>query len=820
MNPIKRIALAAFGAFVVWPGTVLALEREHQPNRVAALEPGTGPLVLVKAGRPVATIVIRTNATRTVRYAVKELNEHLELSTGTKLPVAKDGEPVTGPTIQVGATELAERFGLAPRYLALDNWVVTRAGQAVIISGGDGEHEKDAVSNALVPFGTLYAAYEFLERVVGVRWYWPGDLGRVVPQHRDLTVAKVHWSGAPTFDARFCFYGVHDDADLTTRDVWTWWRRMRRGTQGGSPIGMHAFNDWPGRFGKTHPEWFALQRAGHRLTQAGQMGGHVCFSNPDVLTQMIADKRKEFEKNPWQRYTSVMPGDGLDLHVCQCPACQAKIRPERGRGGKHSDWVWSFVNLVARDVRRSHPGRIITCCSYSGYSDVPEGPLEPNVSVTLTIGSSSQHLASSSKARASYLARIEKWAEKTPNVYVWDYWNNPRFSKGTYGAPTIFPHMIQDWLGLERGRVKGRVIELCQYNSEGINITGTPERRSWPDWMFDSLNAYVAFKLMWNLDQDVDAMLAEFYEAFYGPAGPWVRKFYDAMETAYMDPNNKSDGWNYRGVWGQVYPAAFVRETMGYLREAEQVSRGREPYHARAQKTLDGFLPFEATSARWTAALRRKIGNETLPVKAAAAAPTVDGVLSDPCWQTAAVAKEFCDSFNSVDLHAQTEMRFLHDGKTLYVAIRAPLSGLPPRRTLPAGSEDGTIWMADDSCELFFVDGVRKHQFVVGPDDIYTDNFHPDRTAKFTLDMLKWDCDGAIYRATTGENEWTAELAVPLASLELARPTKDKPWRVNFCRNHFYKENGKGVWQRELSTWRPTFGSFHNVERFGTMWLE
>ena len=107
--------------------------------------------------------------------------------------------------------------------------------------------------------------------------------------------------------------------------------------------------------------------------------------------------------------------------------------------------------------------------------------------------------------------------------------------------------------------------------------------------------------------------------------------------------------------------------------------------------------------------------------------------------RTAAVAGNFCDSFNSVDLHAQTQMRFLRDAQNLYVAIRASLSGLPPRRTLPPGSEDDSIWMADDSCELFFVEGDKKYQFVVGPDDIYTDNFHPDRNTPFTKDMMKWD---------------------------------------------------------------------------------
>ena len=143
-----RLTALAVCCLAARPGAVLPTEAPQQPNRVAALEPADGSLVLVRDGNPAATIVIGRNATRTVRYAVQELNEHLELSTSTTLPVVEDGQPVAGPTIQVGATELTERLGLAPRYLAPDSWVVSRAGQALILSGGDSEFDPEPLSSA------------------------------------------------------------------------------------------------------------------------------------------------------------------------------------------------------------------------------------------------------------------------------------------------------------------------------------------------------------------------------------------------------------------------------------------------------------------------------------------------------------------------------------------------------------------------------------------------------------------------------------------------------------------------------------------------
>ena len=65
-----------------------------------------------------------------------------------------------------------------------------------------------------------------------------------------------------------------------------------------------------------------------------------------------------------------------------------------------------------------------------------------------------------------------------------------------------------------------------------------------------------------------------------------------------MDPNNKPDGWNWDTCWLDVYPSDFVERAMGHLREAERITRGQPPFHARAKKTLEGFLPFEAAGKR------------------------------------------------------------------------------------------------------------------------------------------------------------------------------------------------------------------------------
>jgi hypothetical protein len=586
---------------------VLSLDTEagqSAPSAFAAAVPESAkPLPLVSAGKPAATIVIPEKPSSALEYAVKEFNDHLQLSTGAALPVVKDGGAVNGPTIQIGATALSRQLGLAPEFLAPDSWVVRRVGEALILSGGDGDHAVAPLTGygGLQPFGTLYAVYEFLERAVGVRWYWPGDLGRVVPRHADLAVGNVRWQGAPSYDTRFCWYANLRDEGYTDDEVWQWWRRMRWGGVGGSAIANHSFVGWNKLHGAAHPDWFALQRDGQRLndpTLTGGLAGHLCLSNPEVLAQVVAELRDYFDKNPATKYHSVMPGDSDDLFHCQCDKCRAMLRPAEGPSGIHSYAVWTFVNQVAAQLRPSHPDRIVTCCAYSSYAKVPPDVyFEPNVSVSLC---ASQFPAQvwNPAVKSEYAAWIGEWARKSPRVYVWDYWNNPRYGGGTLGAPAVYPHAIQEWFLAERGRVKGHAIELSDIAAGGQSING------WANWMMDSLNVYVAMRLLWNMDQDVDGLLDEYYSSFYGPAGPLLRQFYGALEQAYLDPAGKAGaegGWDFATCWLRTYPAPLVARSMGTLREAEKLTQGQEPYHSRVQKTLEGYLPFETNSQRYSA---------------------------------------------------------------------------------------------------------------------------------------------------------------------------------------------------------------------------
>src|SRR5207237_10254072 len=74
--------------------------------------------------------------------------------------------------------------------------------------------------------------------------------------------------------------------------------------------------------------------------------------------------------------------------------------------------------------------------------------------------------------------------------------------------------------------------DVSHYRNAGILGLNTESRGAIATTF---LNLFVRLQLMWNPDADVDALLAEFYPKFYGPAAAPMAEYWDAIFTAWKD---------------------------------------------------------------------------------------------------------------------------------------------------------------------------------------------------------------------------------------------------------------------------------------------
>ena len=797
-----KICMAEESGLVNIPGAGLG---------IAALTLNKGQLELIKNCEPQFKIVIPINENSIARYAAEEIQTHVKLMTGRTVAITKDNQ-YQGTAIWIGNTAMAQKYGVTPQMIPAENWVIARAGNAIIISGGDkpGVTTSNIISRSTIALGTLSATYEFLERIFGCRWYWPGKLGTVVSKDKNISVDNLFKTGAPQFDCRALFYDISKDPDIPAKDVMIWQRRNRLGGSAPEPIAMHSFRDWPEKFGKDHPEYFALQPDGKRKTN-NETGVHLCMTNPEVIKTAGEWAVNYFQKRPNAKFVSIMPGDCNDLKYCRCPECTKMISAEKGRFGIHSNAVWKFVNQVAAIVAEKCPGKFVKCCAYADYLRRPDFPLLPNVAVTLCY---SPVPRANSEYKKEWRNLINEWRITGAKLYIWEYWNNSRYTRGVYGAPSLFPRQLKEIYLIDSSHVSGRVIELADIDSNGIVI------RSWADWMYDSLNLYIAMKLMWNRDYDVEAELKKFHKDFYGPAAKVMAEFNNLLEIAWYNGEHRlkdENVWDWEVCWTKVYPPKLVDHLMALLRKAVKDTIGKEPYYSRTKKTLECFSVFERNSKMFRSVQTKRENNIAVPK---GTAPKIDGIVNDNEWKNATIITNFCDSYNVYKVKSKTVIKLRHDGKFLYIGVVADIPKSNENiMKCPAtlGKRDAYLWDYE-SVEFFFCGKDKQsYQFILAPDNALFDAAWTNNSN--LTSAIKWNSKKIKFATKFAPNCWSGEIAIPIAELKFANPLGKNKFRSNFARNHRYKD-AKSAMHWEQSMWLPTFGSFNNVERYGTLELK
>jgi hypothetical protein len=183
-------------------------------------------------------------------------------------------------------------------------------------------------------------------------------------------------------------------------------------------------------------------------------------------------------------------------------------------------------------------------------------------------------------------------------------------------------------------------------------------------------------------------------------------------------------------------------------------------------------------------------------------APSLDGALSDPCWQKA-LKVDFVDNYTGKAPNAATAGYICYDDKNLYIAFdcKEPFMN---RIKANVTERDGEIWN-DDCVEVFIDPGASRKNY-----------YHFMLNSKNV--QFKEKCSsmgkekgwaGAWQSATALQPDgWMAETKIPLSNFTLA-PDTGSVWGINLCRDR--------KTEPEVTAWAPTFLGFHTPEMFGTV---
>jgi len=593
-------------------------------------------LVLVKDGRPTATLVLAAKPRQGSQLAAAELQHYIEKMTGCRLPEATDESDVKGVRILVGESKATRTLGYTnDDFLPEESCVQTGPDYLLVVgrdhdSYGDISYEKDGVYPGFQWYhdlGTLYGVLDFLERECGVRWYLPGQIGEVVARKTTLAVGPVdrkrrpwarnRWAVPRPFPKRLYHYFTLNltsgpltvDQLSSERETNRWWLHMRLRNE---PVSFSHQAGWfRQRFGKTHSEYFGQGWPAGKGVYAAQPAYHREEVIDEYAKEAIAHfdqpLEQRYHKSLWQRspeYFSVSPEDNAKW--CKSPEAQAKFDgppPTWFWGGWASRYVWDFANEVARRVGKKHPDRWIGCHAYWQHQMPYEGmTIEPNLAVCFCRTLMQEwHPA----LRAQHEQALAAWLRLKPSrLYLYEYYLFPQHRRFNV-FPGWAPHRTAEFLRhMKQIGLRGAYNDIaCVRVSGRAWRDGKWTPYAWANPVLDQVNFYVWFKYLDDQNRDVDEMLDEMYEHLYGPAGKHIKEFTTLGERIYFDPSCYGDllKQNHQHIDGRIsWTMLCPPETMarfGQIMQAAHATAQTEIQKTRVQLFDDAVYQMLKTSA-------------------------------------------------------------------------------------------------------------------------------------------------------------------------------------------------------------------------------
>jgi len=462
-----------------------------------------GEAHLVKDGASPYSIYVGASASPSEKRAAEELQAHFKACTGIELPIVDTPPEGEAPMIVLGCGPVAQGLGVAPKAedLGEQGYVIRTVAPHLVIAGTPAA-------------GTMYGVYDFLETHLGVRWHAPGVTK--TPALSELPLPERDGLVTPAFLWRHTSYAWpgRDAAFLAHQ-------RSNHGSGGADhPYGIQHVHDgrahsyfWyvsPSEFFDEHPEYFS-EIGGERQRDETQL----CLTNPDVLEITTERMLQRMADGPQYRQHNFSQRDYYDY--CECDPCRA-MNEQYGTDGGTQFW---FVNQLAERTAKVYPDKLIGTLAYM-YTEEPPKDLvmHPNVAVWLChmFPSCDSHPIATCPHDANYKRRAIAWSKICSHLYIWHYCVD--FAH-YYNPFPNFHAMAQDMRFYKDIRVEGIYLQAMGHSGGGGE--------------FSLLRPYYGMKLLWDPNQDADAVMRDFLQGYYGAAWKPIYQYIKLLQAKVDD---------------------------------------------------------------------------------------------------------------------------------------------------------------------------------------------------------------------------------------------------------------------------------------------
>lgn len=399
---------------------------------------------------------------------------------------------------------------------------------------------------AVTDEGLADALYALCRELLGLRWYWSGELGLEFSGESSASFPDGIWRERPAFVQR-TLYPVNSDFG------------RRNGLNRKYSFNHNLARIFTREVFEASPEVFP-EIGGERRPprQSAKYDPQPEFTHPKTVELAAEAAREYLTSNPQANSFSFSINDnslfdegaGTEAIIRGAGSAaggMGEIPYFRGRPN-YTDLVFGFMNEVAEEVfwgdqpgagdgehvvgsRRgpsandwcalhflksilptahcppsSDQAPYLTALAYYWTEQSPSFELHSQVMPVLTSDRAQWH---DPVYRAEDKALIERWAHSgAERIATWDYY---------FGAPYPYPRQFTQWIGES----------ITYLHQAGVDVFFSQLPSVWG---LDGPKAWLTAELLRDPEQEVAALLDEYYKNFFGPAAGPIRQFYETAE--------------------------------------------------------------------------------------------------------------------------------------------------------------------------------------------------------------------------------------------------------------------------------------------------
>jgi len=491
-------------------------------------------LVVASDGSVRAVVLVAPDAGDHEAQAAKDLVKYVGLMCG-QAPKLIDTEAeiknaMTGKGAKLILGELAlrakptllaslKRVLKKKPYLRTDGIVLLRDGDKVYLAG----------NNDLAHY---FAVAELLRRW-GCRWYIPTDFGECVPDERDLKVGDLDFAFSSPFEIRS--YWISWVGDNSGRKEFQM-RNMMSG-RGELPPTGHALGKFTKGLGKgtfnfpiTDPK--TAEHVAGKVESMFASGKSFSLGMEDGSYDSAYPGDQKLMKLQWDKYF-------LRWSV--------------------TDPMLELYNNVARVLQKKHP-QSTAKIGFLAYANMTIPPVRDMVAerslfaelAPIDIDPIHGMDDPRSPPRQEYRDMMYKWAKiMNGRLCIYDY------DQG-----------MLVWRDIPNPSHQSFVQDVQHYRKAGILGVNTESRNAIATTF---INLYLRSRLLWNPDEDVDALLDDFFTKFYGPAEKPMKVYWSTIFKAWEETICTEHEYF---VAPSIYTSEVLSALKASLLEAEKIING------------------------------------------------------------------------------------------------------------------------------------------------------------------------------------------------------------------------------------------------------